>query len=693
MKFYSILISFLLLSCTNLQDQKHASTSNGLIYESSPYLLQHAHNPVNWQPWKDSVLEQAEQQDKLLIISIGYAACHWCHVMEQESFEDSLVAVKMNDSYFSIKVDREERPDIDQVYMNAAQLLNGEGGWPLNIIALPDGKPVFAGTYFPKEKWIKVIEYFSELYEKEPQRLITQAEKITQGINEIEQPTFNSEKVIFNDSLLADINTRVLSQIDIINGGKKGQQKFPMPSLFEYLLTQDFYQPDSKLETLMKTTLEAMAIGGIYDHLGGGFSRYSVDERWEVPHFEKMLYDNAQLISLYSHAYQKYHDPLYKEVVKETIAFCNQELRDESGAYYSSIDADSEGVEGKYYVWSEHEIDSLLGEEALFFKSMYGIHNEGNFEGKYVLNKKMTAEEVAELYQKELHLVKRSITISEQLLRVHRNKRVKPKVDDKSLTSWNALMMIGLLDAYATLGDSTYLDDAIKTANYIQRHQIKSEGEIQRNFKDGKSSIHGFLDDYAFTALAFIKLYENTFDEFWLYKANAIKEYVNLHFRDKNSQMYYYTSDQNQELIVRKMDLSDNVIPSSNSAMANVLLLLGQYLYLDEDVLQAKQMIANSKNDFSAYPAFYSNWLRLYSLIGHTQYEVAIVGPKAEEKRVEIAKHYLPNKILLGGKDEGSLKLLKGKSMEDRTYIFICKDKSCRLPLTSTFETLKQLKL
>lgn len=691
MKFFSLILFVLLFSCSCSTNQKHKS--NGLIHESSPYLLQHAYNPVHWNPWKESILEKAENENKLLIISIGYAACHWCHVMEHESFEDSLVAAKMNNSYYSIKVDREERPDIDQIYMNAAQLLNGTGGWPLNVIALPNGQPVFAGTYFPKEKWIKVIDYFSELYQNDPERLIIQAEKITQGINEIDRPTLKKEKLIFDDTTLVQINKRLSSKIDTLYGGQIGTQKFPMPALHEYLLTQDFYHTNSTFGSLVKTTLNAMADGGIYDHLGGGFSRYTVDEKWKIPHFEKMLYDNAQLISLYSHAYQKYHDPVYEKIVKETITFCNQELRDASGAYYSSIDADSEGKEGKYYAWSAQEIDSLLGGDASIFKMRYGITKKGNFEGENVLNKTATLEAIAKVHMKDTFYVKQSIDNSERILSEFRIHRIKPNVDDKSLTAWNALMIIGLLDAYATFSDTTYLNDALKTAEYIQKYQQKNDGQILRNFKGGKSSIHGFLDDYALTALAFIQLYESTFDESWLYKANKIKEYVNQHFIDEESKMYYYTSDLNQKLIVRKIDLSDNVIPSSNSIMANVLILLGQYMYIEEDLNHAKQMLSNCKDKYTQYPTFYSNWARLYSLIGHTQYEVAIVGPNAEEKRAAFSKYYLPNKILLGGENEGSLALLKGKAISDNTSIFVCQNKTCRLPVISINEALKQLKI
>ncbi|MBD0403468.1 thioredoxin domain-containing protein [Flammeovirga sp. EKP202] len=689
MKFFTFSLCILILTCCKPVAQQQEG--NGLMNETSPYLLQHAHNPVNWNPWSDQVLEQAVQEGKLIIISIGYAACHWCHVMEEESFEDSLVALKMNKSFISIKVDREERPDIDQIYMNAAYLLTGKGGWPLNVIALPNGQPVYAGTYFPKEQWEKVLDYFSNLYQNDPARLTEQAEKLTQGIKEVDQPTF-SQKGAFNDSIVHQINASLMNGIDLKNGGKKGSPKFPMPSVFEYLLTQDFYHPDPQFEEVVKTTLNAMAFGGIYDHLGGGFARYSVDDTWTVPHFEKMLYDNAQLVSLYSHAYQKYKDPNYAQVVKETIDFCNRELRAPNGAYFSSIDADSEGEEGKYYLWSEKEIDNLLQDQSAVFKSYYGVSKGGNFESKNILEKKMTFFELSQKYNRSLVELEQSLEQSKKRLMTNREQRVKPNIDDKSLTSWNALMIIGLLDAYAAFGKQDYLKDALLTAGYIEGNQLQEDGMLFRNYEAGKSTIHAFLDDYAITALAFIKLYESTFDEEWLYKAEKIKTYVNAHFLDNQTQMYYYTSALNQKLIARKMELSDNVIPSSNSMMANVLILLGQYLFNEEDLNHAEQMIANSLNNVVEYPDFYSNWARIYSISGQTHYEVAIVGSDFEAKRKAIAKLYLPNKIILGGHYEGTLKLLNGKYNESSTLIYVCHNKSCQLPVTEVEQTLQQMK-
>jgi len=560
------------------------SKANALINESSPYLLQHAYNPVDWQPWGQVALDKAVNNDQLMIISIGYAACHWCHVMEHESFEDSLIASKMNSNYVSIKVDREERPDIDQVYMGAAQLMTGSGGWPLNVIALPNGKPVFAGTYFPKENWEKVLDYFAELKVSDPQKLIDQAEKVTEGIKNNEIPIFNSDGNQFSVELVKGLNTKLLGTIDLKNGGRQSAPKFPMPSIYEYLLTQDFFLDDANVRQALKITLDHMADGGIYDQLGGGFSRYSTDDTWTVPHFEKMLYDNAQLISLYTHAYQFYGDEKYAQVVKETIAFCKRELMDKTGMFYSSLDADSEGEEGKFYVWSEAEIDKILGtgNQAEIFKAYYGVSKKGNFEHKNILERTLSIESLTTKFKVSDTEVKEAIQNGKSKLMTVRSTRIRPGLDDKALTAWNGIMIVGLLDAYAAFGDEAYLDDALKTGDFLLKNQIDSDSKVLRNYKDGRSTINGFLDDYAYSALAFIKLYEATFDEKWLHKANELKSYVLAHFSDDESKMFYYTSDQDEALIARKMELSDNVIPGSNSVMAEVLYLLGQYLYNDE---------------------------------------------------------------------------------------------------------------
>ena len=684
-------IALTFFSCTQNMGQDHSYTNN-LIDETSPYLLQHAHNPVNWYPWGKEALQLAKKENKLMIVSIGYSACHWCHVMEHESFEDSTIAAKMNAGYISIKVDREERPDIDQIYMDAAQLMTGRGGWPLNVITLPDGRPVFAGTYFPRDNWAKIVDYFANLYQTDPKKLLDQAEKVTAGITQLEVPEFNEAGSTFEAENYKSIGNKLIATVDLRYGGRKGAPKFPMPSIYEFLLTQDYFLQDEETSRAIKITLDNMADGGIYDHLGGGFSRYSVDETWTVPHFEKMLYDNAQLISLYSHAYQHYGNEKYANAVIETIDFCNRELSDQSGGFYSSLDADSEGVEGKFYVWSEEEINQILGENAELFKSYYGVSKHGNFEEKNILERKISLDELAVKFDTSEENVKNKLADSKRKMMSERDKRIRPGLDDKILTSWNSLMLIGLLDAYFAIQDESYLARAIKTAEFLKKNQINTSGRILRNHKNGKSNINGFLDDYAFTILAYIKLYEATFDQSWLNEAQKLKEYVDEHFSDEKTKMYFYTADNDEKLIARKMELSDNVIPGSNSAMAHALFQLGQFFYNQSDLERANQMVANAEKDFEEHPYFYSNWARLYGLMGQRHFEVAIVGKDAIEKGKQITNVYQPNKILLGGKTEGNLELLEGKLSKGKTLIYVCENKSCLLPVDDVQKALLQLK-
>jgi uncharacterized protein YyaL (SSP411 family) len=671
-------------------EQEHEYT-NKLISESSPYLLQHAHNPVDWNPWGKAALVEAKREDKLLIISVGYAACHWCHVMEHESFEDSLVAKKMNDNYISIKVDREERPDIDQIYMDVAQLMTGRGGWPLNVIALPDGRPVFAGTYFPRDNWLKVLEYFAAMYKTDPNKLLEQAQKVTEGINQLEVPELNTAASDFDLALYRQIGENIVSNIDLKKGGRRGAPKFPMPTIYEFLLTQDYFLEDENIRKAVKVTLDNMADGGIYDHMGGGFARYSTDPDWTVPHFEKMLYDNAQLISLYSHAYQYYGDEKYAQAVTETIAFCNRELTDASGGFYSSLDADSEGEEGKFYVWTTEELKDILSDDAELFRFYYGVGFETNFEGKHILERKKSLEEVASKFKISEEKARSIIDLCKEKLMQVRSTRVRPGLDDKILTSWNGLMIIGLVDAYFAIQDKEILERALQASHFLLENQIEKNGRLLRNYKNGKSNISGFLDDYAYTILAFIKMYEATFDEKWLENADKLKEYVNEHFLDESTQMYFYTSDNDEKLIARKMELSDNVIPASNSAMAHALFLLGQYFYEQKDIDRAKQMVANSEKDIVANPSYYSNWARLYGLMGQKHYEVAIVGEASNKLKMELSQSFTPNKILLGGNKEGSLELLSGKHSKGNTLIYVCENKSCLLPVKEVKKALSQI--
>ncbi|WP_320815037.1 thioredoxin domain-containing protein [Flavobacterium sp.] len=693
----SFLVIFLFSSCKGQTEKENTNTShpftNKLINESSPYLLQHAHNPVNWYPWGEKALQKAKSENKLVLISVGYAACHWCHVMEHESFEDIDVANYMNEHFVCIKVDREERPDVDQIYMTAAQLINGSGGWPLNALALPNGKPFFAGTYYPKENWLKLLAYFVNIKNKNPESLEEQAQKLTEGIKGTENIIFVDQKTIATIEDLNIVFKKWKPSIDFKKGGNNRSPKFPMPSNWEYLMQYYNLTKNEDALNAVTATLDNMALGGIYDQIGGGFSRYSTDVNWKAPHFEKMLYDNAQLVSLYSHAHQLTKNPLYKKTVIETLDFIETELTSPENAFYSSLDADSEGEEGKYYVWTYNEIKSVLGTETNIFADYYNISKSGNWEkGNNILFRKDDESKIASKYNISIEALQNKIQKSNFVLLNERSKRTKPRLDDKIITAWNSLMISGYVDAYRALGDEKYLNKALKNAEFISNKVITKDNELYRNYKNEKATIPAFLDDYAFTISGFIDLYQVTFDEKWLYKAKDLNDYVLTNFFDTTSGMFFYTNKKHSNLIARKMEISDNVIPSSNSQMAKNLYKLGLFFDNKDYDTKAKQMFTNVQNDVNNNIRFYSNWGSLEISLVQEPYEVAIMGNEFKKIRSELDQNYLPNVIFLGGKKEGTLSLLKDKLIKGETIIYVCQNKACKLPTNEVKIAIKQIK-
>ncbi len=654
--------------------------TNALINETSPYLLQHAHNPVNWMPWRDSTWEQARKENKLVIVSIGYSACHWCHVMEHESFEDSVVAQIMNDHFVSIKVDREERPDVDQVYMDAVQIITGHGGWPLNAICLPDGRPIYAGTYFPKENWKQVLLYFVDYYKRDVAYLEEQATKITEGINALDTVPFGERAAAFDKADRLKVLESIVAHIDFREGGRQGAPKFPMPVNYQYLLSNHYYTGEEAALKAVKITLDKMMKGGIYDQAGGGFARYSVDSTWTVPHFEKMLYDNAQLVSLYSEAYTHTGDEHYKRIVDETLAFIQRELTDKSGGFYSALDADSEGEEGKFYVWTYEELEQLLGADFKDFLLCYDVSREGNFEHKNNLVRTDYAYDESKISEWKALLLK------------ERSKRIRPSLDDKILTSWNALMCKGLVDAYNATGNSEYLHRAEVNANFLAEKMVQKDGSILRNHKNGVSNINGFLDDYSFSCEAFLALYETTFDEKWLKLAERLAAHAMEHFYNGEKGLFYYTSAKDAPLIARKTETGDNVIPSSNSSMMKVLFQIGLLTDNRKYTEIANTAMTNLYENATKYSTFYANWALLLNYCIQEPYEMAIVGADAVKLRKEFAKHYLPNVLYLGSEHESSVPLLEGKYKAGETYIYVCRDKQCQLPVKTVAEALKQIR-
>ncbi|HEX9826256.1 MAG TPA: thioredoxin domain-containing protein [Flavobacteriaceae bacterium] len=661
--------------------------TNDLIHETSPYLLQHAHNPVHWKAWNNKTLNEAKASQKLMLISVGYAACHWCHVMEHESFEDSLVAQVMNDNFINVKVDREERPDVDQVYMNAVQLMTGRGGWPMNVIALPDGRPIWGGTYFKKEQWISALTQISKLYKENPEKLTEFADKLEQGIKSMDVVALNTDAPVFEKDFIEESIKKWSKQFDHRNGGLNRAPKFMMPNNYHILLRYAHQNKDEKLMDFVNLTLTKMAYGGVYDHIGGGFSRYSVDPVWHVPHFEKMLYDNAQLVSLYSDAYLLSKNELYKDIVTETLAFVEREMMANNGAFYSSYDADSENEkgeleEGAYYVWTKEDLKIILKEDFQLFSDYYNINNYGLWEhNNYVLIQKDDDETILKKYNltpDELTNKKRDW---KQILSSLRNTRPKPRLDDKTLTSWNALMLKGFVDAYKVFGDKHYLEVAIKNAEFIMANQHREDGGLFHNFKNGKSTINGYLEDYATTIEAFLDLYEQTLDHKWLFTARDLANYTFDHFQDGTSKMFYFTSDEDANLVSRTIEYSDNVIPASNSIMAKNLFKLAHYFDNGHFSKTAMTMLNNVKPQIQEYAPGYSNWLDLMLNYAYPFYEVAIVGDDAFNKISELNSKYLPNIILAGNTKESNLPLLANRYVDDQTFIYVCVNKACKLPV------------
>ena len=688
---------FFTISC-NSQDKrnemimKHKFT-NALVNETSPYLLQHAHNPVDWYPWNETTLTKAQKEDKLLLISIGYSACHWCHVMEHESFEDEEVAKIMNENFICIKVDREERPDVDQIYMTAVQLMNQRGGWPLNCIALPDGKPFWGGTYFRKDEWKKQILGLANAYQNDRQKVLDFAEKLSNGIRQVEMVVKNPNQADFS---WKDVNNMVSpwsERFDNSEGGSNGAPKFPMPNAYNFLLRYAHLSDNKEVLEHIELTLNKMAFGGIYDQIGGGFARYSTDRSWKAPHFEKMLYDNGQLVSLYSEGYLKFKNSLYKDIVFESLEFVERELLDETGAFYSALDADSEGEEGKFYVWNETELKLFIREDFEIFKDYFNVNNKGLWEhGNYILLRKKSKKDIAKKHKISVSELNIKIESWKEILMQERDKRIRPGLDDKSLTSWNALMLKGYIDAYMAFGEKHHLDVALKNANFIANTQLQKDGKLWHSYKNGKSTINAYLEDYSITISAFIRLYEATFDEKWLNLADRMMQYATSHFYDKTSGMFFFTSDLDPELIARKMEINDNVIPASNSVMANALYDLGTILDKENYKKMSRTMLNNVKEEMSSYGSGYANYANLMLKLIHPYYEVAVVGKDANDKCLEINKEYKPNKLFIGSFGESDLELLEGKYVEGTTMIYVCENKVCQMPTNKIMQAIKLLK-
>ena len=668
---------------------------NKLANSTSPYLLQHANNPVNWYPWGPEALQKARDENKLILVSIGYSACHWCHVMEHESFEDESVAAVMNEYFVCIKVDREERPDVDQIYMSAIQLMSGRGGWPLNCICLPDQRPIYGGTYFRKNDWTSLLFNLADFYKTKPEEAEDYAVRLTEGIKQYESVAFVAEQPEYTKGDLETIMKTWRKDIDPLGGGFGGAPKFPMPVNVQFLMRYAHLMKDDSIAENVKLTLKKMAFGGIYDHVGGGFARYAVDGVWHVPHFEKMLYDNGQLLSLYAEAYTWNPDPLYKTIADEIATFVSRELTSPENGFYSALDADSEGREGKFYIFTKAEIEEILGEDADLFNIYYHVTDDGNWEEEEsnVFYRREEDAELAKLLGLTVEDLISRITASRQKVLAARSQRIRPGLDNKILASWNGLMLKGLCEAYRAFNKPRYLEMALRNAEFIIGNLLKG-AKLNRIYKSPLSIGEGrgeatFLDDYANVTDAFIALYEVTFDEAWLIRSQKLADYTLAHYYNEEGGIFYYTADNDELLIARKSEIMDGVIPASNSVMARNLKKLGLFFDNEDYVEVSAQLLRNITPHLAKYSTAYANWTMLFLDEVFGTYEVAIIGNHAEMKRVEMEQNYIPNKIIMGG-NHGSLPLLAGK-FNDETRIFICRDKTCGLPAYNISDALKQI--
>jgi uncharacterized protein len=667
--------------------------SNKLINETSPYLLQHAHNPVEWYPWGEVALQKAKAEDKPILVSIGYSACHWCHVMERESFENEEIAAIMNEHLVCIKVDREERPDVDAIYMDALQAMGLRGGWPLNVFLMPDAKPFYGGTYFPAKNWANLVESISNAYKNDHEKLQKSAEGFTQ--NMLAKESVKYQMGVADDGLkiskeeLTTIFNSLYKDFDFEKGGMNRSPKFPMPSIWKFLLRYYAATKDERALQHLTHTLDRVALGGIYDTLGGGWTRYSTDEDWKVPHFEKMLYDNGQLTSLYSEAYALTLDELYKAKVSETIDWLEREMTSPEGGFYSALDADSEGEEGKFYVWTKAEIETILGKDAAAFCETFDFSENGNWEH---------SNNVVHLESRDFMEDGFPLTQEiKQKLFDYRAKRVRPGLDDKILCSWNGLMLKGLIDAYRYIGTPKFLDLALQNANFLlEKMTIKvsnQDGKDSRglwhNYKNSKANLVAYLEDYASVIDSYTALYQVTFDGKWLKEAEMLTDYVIANFYDAEDEFFYFTDIQGEELIARKKEIFDNVIPASNSMMATNLYNLGAILGRNDFIEISNLMLAKMKRIILSDAQWVTQWACLATQHANPMAEIAIVGDNLLNVRALIEEQYFPNKVFVGTKTISSLPLLQNRTAIDgQTTIYVCFDKTCQLPTTDVEKAL-----
>jgi uncharacterized protein YyaL (SSP411 family) len=665
--------------------------TNDLIHESSPYLLQHAHNPVNWMPWSEKALALAQEMDKPILVSIGYAACHWCHVMERESFEDENIAKFMNENFVNIKIDREERPDLDHIYMEAVQVISGSGGWPLNVFLNSNGKPFYGGTYFPpiklynRSSWIEVLNFIHNLWQNKRSLVETQVNQLMNHLNELSIPykssfNLNEPSEIFTRESCINIKEKLMVNADVENGGFGRAPKFPQTFSISYLLGFGHFLKDEASTNHALKSLDALLNGGIYDHLNGGLARYSTDDKWLAPHFEKMLYDNALLIDVLSDAFKITKEKKYQIAIEKTIDFCLQELYCENGGFYAAIDADSEGEEGKFYVWSHQEIESILGHNAALICKYYGVVKEGNWEGKNILHVSKSSEIFAEENGLSMDVWTEILNQSNEKLLTARKKRINPAIDDKIILSWNALMLKAITKASAALKHEGYKKIANKLYDFLKNAFSQNGIICYHTYKNEKAKFPAFLDDYAYFISACIQLQELTGDEKYIIEAETNTALVLDNFKSEDGFLFYYTSAVQTDVVLRKLEVFDGALPSGNSVMAENLYYLSVLLNKKDWKSLSLNMLASISNQVEKFPQSFSYcaFSILLRFIGEK--EVAITGTKIEKCVEYHLSKYEPNRILHSSFVEKNYPLLKGKNYSKSALVYVCKDYSCLAP-------------
>jgi uncharacterized protein YyaL (SSP411 family) len=667
--------------------------ANRLIHSTSPYLLQHAFNPVEWFEWSDEALVKAKKEDKPILVSIGYSACHWCHVMEREVFEKEEIAKIMNEHLVCIKVDREERPDIDQVYMEAVQAMGINGGWPLNVFLTPDQKPFYGGTYFPPDQWLQVIGGINNAFVTRRTEVEASAAELAKALSEHDASRYKKENA--SAELKTDLQAIYLKlqpSFDKTWGGLDKEPKFIMPSVWRLLLR--YYHVSGNQECLdhVLFTLKKIAMGGIYDQVGGGFARYSVDKYWFVPHFEKMLYDNAQLLSLYAEAYALTKDEALKAVVYETFEWLQTEMMDAHGGFYSALDADSEGEEGKYYAWTAAELRDALGASAPLFIDYYSVKEEGNWEAnKNILMRVQPEEDFLKKHNLSVAEWREKLQKAKDALLVVRAKRIRPGLDDKVITAWNAMTVVGLVDAHKAFGDEKFLHAALRTMQFIENELIEGL-TLFRSYRKKRSSVKGFLDDYAYVIQAYVNLYQVTFNEYWIQRAKALTEHTMQNFFDSADGFFHYTRQDAEKLIASRKEIFDNVIPSSTSVMAQNLYHLG--IIFDDNAWKtiSEKMAFSLGHLTTSEPNYMSNWGIVYVEMKKGMAEVAFVGDGAKDAAREIFAKFNPFVLAMGGEHQSTLPLMEGKTaLGNRLTIYVCYNKTCQKPVHEVSDAMGQI--